>query len=191
MSPSREECVRQPSVDFWMLMNLNDVMSLELRSGDEEGSFEVVIENEAREHAVSVNLLVSGAFELPVIYLWPFVISVPDTTEYPKSHTLFCYASDGELPTRLQTVIEEFANEPSHPVRDTLLLLLSRVSRALGLRSTQPNRADPDSGEETEEVEEDDDDDDDYAMLSDDDPVYNADSFAVPSNQCDVSILQR
>lgn len=38
----------------------------ELRSGDEEGSFEVVVEDEAREHAVSVNLLVSGTLHQPI-----------------------------------------------------------------------------------------------------------------------------
>ncbi|KAF9443862.1 hypothetical protein P691DRAFT_712655, partial [Macrolepiota fuliginosa MF-IS2] len=141
-----------------------------LRSGDEEGSFEVMLENEVQEHGVSINLLVS------------------DTTEYPSSHSLFCYASDGDIPTRLQTAIEEFASESSRTVRDTLLLLLSRVSRALGLSARQINRFNEDSGEETEEVE---DDDEDYAILSDDEEVFNVGSFAVATtNQCDISILQ-
>ncbi|KAJ3560459.1 hypothetical protein NP233_g10827 [Leucocoprinus birnbaumii] len=143
----------------------------QLRPGDEEGSFEVVIANEAREHVVTVNFL------------------IPDTTEYPKEHTLFCYASDGDIPPRLQEVIQELATEPSHPVRETLLILLSRLSRALGLRPPQITFAD-DSGDETEEVE--DDDDEDYTILSDDEGGYNLGSFTVSSvNQHDFSIMQR
>lgn len=87
-------------------------------------------------------------------------------------------------------MIEEFATEPSRPVRDTLLQLLSRVSRALGLRAPQTKGIDNDSGDETEEA--DDEDDDDYAILSDDEEVYDVGSFTVPPiNQCEVSILQR
>ncbi|KXN88395.1 hypothetical protein AN958_07377 [Leucoagaricus sp. SymC.cos] len=142
-----------------------------IRSGDEEGSFEIAIVNEAHEPVVSVNLLIS------------------DTTEYPRSHTLFCYALDGEISSRVQEVLEEFATEPSRPVRDTLLILLSRVSRAVGLRAPQLMFASNDSGEDTEEAE---DDDEDYAILSDDEGAYNIGSFTVvPTNQCDLSVLQR
>jgi ubiquitin-conjugating enzyme E2 Q len=94
---------------------------------------------------------------------------------------------DDEISPRLQEVIEDFATEPSRPVRDTLLLLLSRVSRAVGLRPPQAMIVD--SGEDTEEAE---DDDEDYAIISDDEGVYNTGSFAtVPTNQCDLSVLQR
>ncbi len=81
--------------------------------------------------------------------------------------------------------------EPSRSLRDTLLQLLSRVSRAIGLRASQSNSTAHDSGEETEEAQEDDD-EEDYAMLSDDETAYNVGSFTVvPTNQCDIATLQR
>ncbi|XP_006456406.1 hypothetical protein AGABI2DRAFT_77738 [Agaricus bisporus var. bisporus H97] len=142
---------------------------MKIRSED-EGSLEVVIENEAEEHVVSVNLLVS------------------DTTDYPKSHSFLCYASsDEEIPARVQAVIEEFASEKSHIIRDTVLLLLARVSKALGLHS---NHIESDNGEETEEAE--DDEDEDFLMFSDDDEIYNAGPFSTASaNKCDMTLLQR
>jgi ubiquitin-conjugating enzyme E2 Q len=118
----------------------------------------------------------------------PGLTCLPDTTEYPKSHSLFCYASDGDISPRLQEVIEDFATEPAHSVRETLLVLLSRISRAVGLCTTRP--ATNDEGEDTEEVDEED--EEDYSMLSDDDEAYHVDSFTViPTNQCDLSVLQR
>lgn len=86
-------------------------------------------------------------------------------------------------------MIEEFATEQSHTVRDTLLLLLSRISKALGFHS---NHIDLDSGEETEEAEDDEDEDDDYLIFSDDDEIYNSGSFnTISTNNCDMALLQR
>jgi ubiquitin-conjugating enzyme E2 Q len=83
-------------------------------------------------------------------------------------------------------VIEEFASEQAHTVRDTVVLLLSRLSKALGLHS---NSTDSDSGVETEPEDED---EDDYFAFSDDDEVYNAGSFnTFPTDQCDMTLLQR
>lgn len=84
--------------------------------------------------------------------------------------------------------------EPSRPVRDTLLQILCRVSRAVGLHTSRANPASAhqSGGEETEEATEEDDDEEDYTMLSDDEAAYNVGSFtAVPTNQLDITTLQR
>ncbi|KDR71552.1 hypothetical protein GALMADRAFT_253891 [Galerina marginata CBS 339.88] len=85
-----------------------------VRAGDDEGSIEIVIEKNTSEHVLSVNLLIS------------------DTSEYPSSHSLFCYTPDGDLSAKLQRIVDEVAEEPPRPLGKTITELVASVGRVVG-----------------------------------------------------------
>ncbi len=47
-----------------------------------------------------------------------------DTSEYPKSHSLFSYCV-GDAPSNIQDVLNDMASAPSRPIREALEHLLS------------------------------------------------------------------
>ncbi|KAF8968508.1 hypothetical protein BDZ97DRAFT_1798782 [Flammula alnicola] len=82
--------------------------------GDDEGSVEVIIVKDSSEHVLAANLLIS------------------DTSEYPRSHSLFCYSPDGDLSAKLQRIVDEIAEEPPRPLGETIAELAASVARVVG-----------------------------------------------------------
>ncbi|TFK43105.1 hypothetical protein BDQ12DRAFT_165045 [Crucibulum laeve] len=111
-------------------------LRVKIRPGDDEGSVEAFIENQAAKHILAVNLLIS------------------DTSEYPSSHSCFGYSPDPDISARLQDVVENIASQSSRPLRETLEKLLSSVAKAISM-SKQKARAHESETEEEEEEEED------------------------------------
>lgn len=113
-----------------------------VRPGDDEGAFEIVIE-QGGKHVVSANFLVS------------------DTSEYPGSHSLFCYSPDADISSRLQRVIDGIAEELPRPITETIEEFISSVARAIGV-STQVESKAPkyDTTDEEDEAQSGDDYDD-------------------------------
>ncbi|KAF8881664.1 hypothetical protein CPB84DRAFT_1817227 [Gymnopilus junonius] len=86
-----------------------------IRAGDDEGSVEVVVEkNPSGEHVLSANLLIS------------------DTSEYPSSHSVFCYSPDGDLSAKLQRIVDEIAEEPPRSLGETVMELMASIGRVIG-----------------------------------------------------------
>ena len=59
-----------------------------------------------------------------------------DTSEYPGSHSLFCYSPDADISSRLQSVIDGIAEELPRPITETIEEFIASVARAIGV-STQ------------------------------------------------------
>ncbi|KAF8797821.1 hypothetical protein BYT27DRAFT_7204023 [Phlegmacium glaucopus] len=85
-----------------------------IRRGEDDGSFEVVIENCLGKHILSATLLVS------------------DTSEYPGNHSLFCYSADADIPAKIQRIVDEAAEESPRTIGDTIGELMASLSRAIG-----------------------------------------------------------
>jgi ubiquitin-conjugating enzyme E2 Q len=82
--------------------------------GEDEGSIEVLIENRQGKHVLSATLLIS------------------DTSEYPGSHSLFCYSPDADLPSKIQRIVDEGAEEPPGTIGDTISEMMASLSRVIG-----------------------------------------------------------
>ncbi|KAF8880314.1 hypothetical protein BD779DRAFT_1549574 [Infundibulicybe gibba] len=91
----------------------------DLRSGDDEGAIEFTIFNEEGSPAVSVSLLAS------------------DTSDYPQSHSWFCYSSDSDPPTYVVQVLETATSGPSQTLHETLEKLLATLSGAISSGGSQ------------------------------------------------------
>jgi ubiquitin-conjugating enzyme E2 Q len=150
--------------------------SLEIRAGDDEGSLEVVIEKNSSEHVISVNLLVSGMrFFFIVVDLLNFRA---DTSEYPTSHSLFCYSPDGDLSAKLQRIVDEIAEGPVGSLGCTIRALAQSVARVVSAPASKVKvhlREDTTDEEEASSDEADDFDvfdyDDDFGISPESDSV--------------------
>lgn len=83
-----------------------------------------------------------------------------DTSEYPSSHSLFCYSPDYDLSAKLQRIIDEIAEEPPRPLGETLFELMASVARVIGQAVAKPIT--PSSSDESDDGAEDYDAFDDY-----------------------------
>lgn len=101
---------------------LHGLKLTKVRPGDDEGAFEIVIE-QGGKHVVSANFLVS------------------DTSEYPGSHSLFCYSPDADISSRLQRVIDGIAEELPRPITETIEEFISSVARAIGVSTQVESKA--------------------------------------------------
>jgi ubiquitin-conjugating enzyme E2 Q len=110
---------------------------IEIRPGDDEGSVEVMIAKSSSEHVLSANLLISGKFSSDShprharISLWT------DTSEYPASHSLFCYSPDGDLSSKLQRIVDELAEEPPRTLGQTVQKLFASVATVVNAGTTK------------------------------------------------------
>ncbi|CAA7264437.1 unnamed protein product [Cyclocybe aegerita] len=128
---------------------LNGLKVKKVRAGDDEGSIEVVIEKSSSEHVLSVNLLIS------------------DTSEYPGSHSVFCYSPDGDLSAKLQRIVDEIAEEPPRSIGATVKTLVASVARIV-LSTTQKVQVRVDVSDEESEGS------DDYDAFEDYDDIGTA-----------------
>jgi len=113
---------------------------------------EVIVEKVSSEHVLSVNLLISGAY-LGGCHLHNVVVHSlpPDTSEYPNSHSLFCYSPDADISSKLQRIVDEIAEEPPRTLGSTVAELVASVARVIGGPSLQKAHATHHSSEEEDE----------------------------------------
>ena len=74
------------------------------------------------------SFLVSGLafdFSIPEIF---FI----DTSEYPGSHSLFCYSPDVDIPSKIQRIVDEAAEEAPRTIGDTIGEMMASLSRIIG-----------------------------------------------------------
>ncbi|KAJ3509436.1 hypothetical protein NLJ89_g5227 [Agrocybe chaxingu] len=128
---------------------LNGLQVKKVRAGDDEGSIEVVLEKTSSEHVLSVNLLIS------------------DTSEYPGSHSVFCYSPDGDLSAKLQRIVDEIAEEPPRSIGATVKALVASVARVV-FSMTQKVQVRVDVSDEESEGS------DDYDAFEDYDDIVTA-----------------
>lgn len=78
-----------------------------------------------------------------------------DTSEYPGSHSLFCYTPDVDLPAKLQRIVDDIAEETSKPLGKTVVDMVASVARVLGSASQMivSKKREEESSEEEEEDE--------------------------------------
>ena len=55
-----------------------------------------------------------------------------DTSEYPGSHSLFGYSPDPELPSKIQKIFDEVAEETPRTIGDTIGKMMASLSRIVG-----------------------------------------------------------
>jgi ubiquitin-conjugating enzyme E2 Q len=55
-----------------------------------------------------------------------------DTSEYPGSHSLFCYSPDAEIPSKVQKIFDEAAEEAPRTIGDTIGKMMASLSRIVG-----------------------------------------------------------
>lgn len=93
----------------------------------------MIEKNSSEEHVLSANLLISGESRL-IAWRWTrFTIYLKtDTSEYPSSHSVFCYSPDGDLSAKLQRIIDEIAEEPPRSLGETVLELMASIGRVIG-----------------------------------------------------------
>ncbi|PPQ71310.1 hypothetical protein CVT24_012036 [Panaeolus cyanescens] len=84
-----------------------------VRPGDDEGSVEISIEDSKGEPILNATLLIS------------------DTSEYPGSHSLFCYCPDGDLSAKIQRIVDELPDQPPSTVGETVQKLMASISRTM------------------------------------------------------------
>ena len=97
----------------------------------------MMIAKSSSEHVLSANLLISGKFPSDShprharISLWT------DTSEYPASHSLFCYSPDSDLSSKLQRIVDELAEEPPRTLGQTVQELLASVAAVVNAGTTK------------------------------------------------------
>ncbi|KAL0059054.1 hypothetical protein AAF712_014231 [Marasmius tenuissimus] len=137
---------------------VSDLKATKVRSGEEEGSFEVFVATVNGQNIVSFNVLLSGMG----IYLSPVVILIihnpEDTADYPKDHSCFAHTIENDCAANIQDVINNISDLSSRSMAETVENTLSNLSKAI-----TTGDATLDSGNEDEE------DEDDYEAFLDDD----------------------
>ncbi|TEB26206.1 hypothetical protein FA13DRAFT_1795840 [Coprinellus micaceus] len=116
-------------------------------AGEDDGSFVVGIENKQGKPVMEVSFLIS------------------DTSEYPKSHSLFCHSLDPDISSRLEAVLESVVDQPARPMKDMVDSFFSSVAAAVAPKAPIQVRSDS----EGEDDEDDDSDTFDYDYMEDDD----------------------
>ncbi|KAE9407147.1 hypothetical protein BT96DRAFT_1014269 [Gymnopus androsaceus JB14] len=114
-----------------------------VRAGDDEGSLEALIKTSSGAHVLNVNLM------------------LPETADYPKSHSYFSYSQDSDVPENINAVVQKIPELPTRPIAETMDKVLANLARALSTGSA-----------DSESDNEDDDEEDDFVVLSDDDDMY-------------------
>jgi len=139
-----------------------------IRAGDDDGSVELVIMKQNLEHVLSANLLISGTRPLAGLCL-PLSLYL-DTSEYPKSHSLFCYSPDGDLSARLQRIVDEISEEPPKPLGRTVRDLVISIAQVVWTQLSKPkpqasgDTTDEDMGASSDGA-------DDYDVFDEDDDI--------------------
>jgi ubiquitin-conjugating enzyme E2 Q len=91
-----------------------------------------------------------------------------DTSEYPKSHSVFCYSPDGNLSAKLQRIVDEIAEEPPRSLGRTVRELVVSVAQAI---NTKLLATGVQKQEETDIEDMDSDEGDDYNAFDEDDDI--------------------
>ncbi|KAL0948368.1 hypothetical protein HGRIS_010950 [Hohenbuehelia grisea] len=106
LSVMREECKRG--------FTSSGLRMQDFRPGDDEGVIELLVVEEATSNLIlNANLFVS------------------DTSDYPKNHTCFGAAADGEITARLERVLESISSNAAQPLRNLASGLLLSIASAM------------------------------------------------------------
>ena len=117
---------------------------LGVRPGDDDGSVEILIESASGESVMALNLLVSGAcFSY---CLCRRLTSSTDTSEYPQSHSLFAYSPDGDLPAKIQRIIDDLPDTAPKTLGQVVLDILKMSSSALANKRVYIEISDDEDG---------------------------------------------
>ncbi|KAF6754673.1 hypothetical protein DFP72DRAFT_812438 [Ephemerocybe angulata] len=116
-----------------------------IEAGEDDGSFNAAIEDTRGKAILTANFLVS------------------DTSEYPKSHSLFCHSLDPDLSSRLEAIVESVVEQPARPIKEAIDSFFGSVAGAIAPKAPIYVKSDSegeDSGDESETYDYDDMDDD-------------------------------
>ncbi|KAK1224011.1 hypothetical protein PQX77_013106 [Marasmius sp. AFHP31] len=137
---------------------VGDLKATKVRSGEEEGSFEVFVTTVNGHNIVSFNVLLSGANVYLTIIVIIIIHNPKDTADYPKDHSCFAHTIEDDWASNIQDVINNISDLPSRSMAETVENTLSNLSKAI-----TTGDATLDLGNEEEEEE------DDYEAFMDDD----------------------
>lgn len=157
-----------------MLLRLCVLCVLEARAGDDEGAVEVVIGKATGETVLAANLLISGKWYVSALGALFLIKDILDTSEYPRSHSLFCYSPDGDLSAKLQRIVDDLAEASPKPLGHTITDVVGSVARALGTASKGKASIAAVRPEIDTEVEDDDDDEEEDYGFEDYDDIGTA-----------------
>ncbi|KAL6306618.1 hypothetical protein BKA93DRAFT_773860 [Sparassis latifolia] len=143
---------------------VNDLHVRHVKAGEDEGAFECDVVRPNGEPLVSLNCVVS------------------DTSEYPESHTFFCFSQDENPPPHVLRAMEAVHEERSCTIEMLLKNLLSTLARKISVGHEHTEE-----GSDNDEMEEDYDAYDAYDEHSDDDFGI----IATNKIQMNVGCLQR
>ncbi len=75
-----------------------------------------------------------AGFRLAIFFVkhYPHLIRIIDTSEYPGSHSLFCYSPDSDLSAKLQKLIDDIAEESPKPLGETVSKMMASVAKIAG-----------------------------------------------------------
>ena len=92
-----------------------------------------MIENRGK-HVLSAHLLVSGKWPTDRRFFYPYLgfSFFIDTSEYPGSHSLFCYSPDPEIPSKIQRIFDDAAEKAPRTIGDTIGKMMASLSRIIG-----------------------------------------------------------
>lgn len=62
-----------------------------------------------------------------------------DTSEYPNSHSLFCYSPDGDLSAKIQKIVDEISEEPASSLGCTIRGFVQSVARVVSGSTSKMN----------------------------------------------------
>lgn len=94
----------------------------------------------------------------------------PDTSEYPASHSLFCYTPDGDVSAKLQRIIDEISEEPPRPLGCAIRTFVHSVARVVSATASKVVASTLDEVTDEEEANSDGEDDFDAFDFDDDVP---------------------
>lgn len=73
-----------------------------------------------------------------------------DTSEYPNSHSLFCYSPDGDISAKLQRIIDEIAEGPAASLGTTIRVIVRSIAGVVSASKIEINPCENATDEEEE-----------------------------------------
>lgn len=68
--------------------------------------------------------------------------TLSDTSDYPKSHSLFCHSLDTDIPSRLEAIVESVVDQPARPLKGAIDSFLRSVADAIALKTQRKGKRD-------------------------------------------------
>lgn len=177
---------------------ISDTAHIDLKGGDEEGCIVCdVVQSSGQQLIVSLSLLVSGmSFNDGLrVQRSNDTVIVIDTSDYPETHSYFCYSTgDEHVPPSLSEVIENVHEQRPRTIEDMIKWLLNAFANKLSSSNKRPRLDDSDeemgASDDAESEQEIDSDPESFDEHYDDDDDFGMITSSSPGD-VDVSVLHR